>query len=81
MVAATGVGDFTRSANYAFPASFVALAWLRHILGTGPAELRRCTALAAVVSLIVPNVFVMGTVFHETSAPVHAVLLWLRGHP
>lgn len=81
VAASTGVGDFTRSATYAFPAALVALAWLRHTLGASTTELRRSAMLAAVVSLVVPNVFVMGNVFHENSAPIHAVLLWLRAHP
>jgi hypothetical protein len=78
VVAAMGVGDFTRSAAYAFPAVLAALALLRRSDLIAPAELRTLAVVAAAVSLLTPNVFVMRNVFHESSVPVRLLLGWLQ---
>jgi hypothetical protein len=78
--AAFGVLDFTRSATYAFPAVLAALALHREQAGTifGRLSPLRITVSAALVSLVVPNVFVMANVFVETSVPVRFLINWLR---
>jgi hypothetical protein len=81
-VAAAGVaGDFTRGASYGFPATLAAAAFLRHRLpgGGDTARLRRITTWAAVVSLAVPNLFIMRNIYLESCAPVRAVIWWLEG--
>jgi len=75
------VGDFTRSATYAFPAIFVALALLARAPGIQrePAQLRSLAGWAAGISLFVPNGIVLGEVVgFESSLPVRALQAWLR---
>ena len=81
LMAAGFVGDFTRSASYAFPATLVALAALARSerFAREPAGLRALAGFAAGVSLIVPNAVVLGdTVAFESSLPVRAIQAWLR---
>jgi hypothetical protein len=73
--AATGVIDFSRSASYAFPASFAAVALLHRSAPANP----RPVLLAALTSLAAPTVFVMGNAFPEMSAPVRVLVEWLKG--
>ena len=76
------VGDFTRSATYAFPATFVAVALLARAPGIQrePARLRSLAGWAAAISLLVPNGIVLGEIVgFESSLPVRAVQAWLRG--
>jgi hypothetical protein len=81
LMASGFVGDFTRSASYAFPATLVALAALARSerFAREPAGLRALAGFAAGVSLIVPNAIVLGdTVAFESSLPVRAIQAWLR---
>jgi hypothetical protein len=60
--------DFSRSASYAFPATLAALAlWAGQSAAGGTtvdrASLRRWAAIAAALSLLSPNVFIMGRTF------------------
>jgi hypothetical protein len=69
--------DFSRSASYAFPATLAALAlWAAQLDGRGiavdRASLRRWTALAAAVSLLSPNIFIMGRTFIQKNVLTHA---------
>lgn len=80
IVAATAVGDFTRSASYGFPAVFAALAlWHSSKSGNsaGPTMIRP-VACAALASLLIPNVTVMKEIVMEQSLPVHVLMSWLQ---
>jgi len=57
VAAALIVGDLTRSAAYAFPATSAALALLQMASGLGVTRIRRWTALAAAISLAIPMSF------------------------
>jgi hypothetical protein len=68
VMASVAVIDFSRSASYAFPATLAALAlWSSRVpkggVAVDRATLRRWTAVAAAVSLLSPNVFIMGRTF------------------
>jgi hypothetical protein len=64
VAAAFAVTDYTRSASYAFPAVLVAAAlWAAEAGPGGLPALRRWALWAAAVSLLAPNVFVMGRTF------------------
>lgn len=79
VMASTAVGDFTRSASYAFPATLAAVALLRRSQLASPDVGRhRGVGIAAVVSLLVPNVMIMHFVLIEQSMPVRAVVQWLQ---
>jgi hypothetical protein len=70
--------DFSRSASYAFPATLAALAlWASQFPRGGVAVdraiLRRWTALAAAVSLLSPNVFIMGRTFIQKNIVTHGL--------
>ncbi len=86
VLAAVAVTDFSRSASYAFPGVFAALAlWasLAHP-GVGPGgtvQLRRWAAAAAALSLIMPNLFIMGQTFVQSNALVHFLSGAFQGHP
>lgn len=76
--ASVAVIDFSRSASYAFPATLAALAlWAGQSAAAGTtvdrATLRRWTAVAAAVSLLSPNVFIMGRTFIQKSVISHAM--------
>jgi hypothetical protein len=78
--------DFSRSASYAFPATLAALAlWASQVAGHGiavdRASLRRWTALAAAVSLLSPNVFIMGRTFVERNVLFHGLSGAFHTHP
>ncbi len=75
VLAATGVGDFTRSATFAFPGTLAALALLRTSGSALPVHtLRRLAFVAAGVSLLAPTVLVMRYVIVEQSVPVRWML-------
>jgi hypothetical protein len=78
VAAAFAVGDFTRSAAYAFPAVLAAGAVLARP-GAGEAGGRRVAWLAAAWSLAVPNLFVMDQILVEQWLPVVAFNAWLGG--
>lgn len=81
LMASGFVGDFTRSATYAFPATLVALAILAQSerISRCPARLRSLAGTAAAVSLLVPNgVAIWDIAGFESSLPVRAVQAWLR---
>ena len=64
--------DFSRSASYAFPAILAGLALWAGLSGGGAAvparaRIRRWTAVAALVSLLSPNIFIMGQTFVQWS--------------
>jgi hypothetical protein len=78
VAASVVVIDFSRSASYAFPATLAALAlWASQFpkggVAVDRATLRRWTALAAAVSLLSPNVFIMGRTFIQKNIVTHAL--------
>lgn len=80
MMASGLVGDFSRSTTYAFPATLVAAACLTSRFAGSTGDVwRRLAAVAAAVSVLIPNAVVLGnTVAFESSLPVRALLAWLR---
>jgi hypothetical protein len=70
--------DFSRSASYAFPATLAALAlWASQApkggVAVDRATLRRWTAVAAAVSLLSPNIFIMGQTFIQRNIVTHGL--------
>ena len=80
LAAGAGVGDFTRSVAYVFPATFAAVACLRKFRQEwDQARWRTLAGSAAVVSLFTPNGVIIGNALHfESSLPVRALQEWLR---
>lgn len=73
VLAAVAVTDFSRSASYGFPAVLAGLALWASLPAGAPGtrdRIRRWAAAAAVVSLISPNLFVMGRTFVQSNALV-----------
>ena len=78
VIAAVAVTDFTRSASYAFPGVLAALALRASLPASGRvAQLRRWSLAAAALSLVSPNLFVMGSTFVQENALVR----FMGGHP
>jgi hypothetical protein len=85
VAASVFVIDFSKSASYAFPAVFAALAlWAASMPSDGTAgrmlPLRRWTGLAAAVSLLVPNFFIMGRTFVQPSVFFRGLSRLLHAH-
>jgi hypothetical protein len=86
VAASVAVIDFSRSASYAFPATLAALSlWAMQLDENGVAvdraTLRRWTAIAAVVSLLSPNVFIMGRTFIQSNVVARGLPALFHGHP
>jgi hypothetical protein len=86
VAASVAVIDFSRSASYAFPATLAALAlWASQFprggVAVDRATLRRWTAIAAAVSLLSPNVFIMGQTFVQKNIVTHGLPAALRARP
>ncbi len=73
VLAAVAVTDFTRSASYAFPGVLAGLALWSSLPAPGTARgvrLRRWALAAAALSLLSPNLFVMGRTFVQSNVLV-----------
>jgi hypothetical protein len=86
VAASVFVIDFSKSASYAFPAVFAALALWAASVPAGAAAprrplLRRWAALAAAVSLLAPNFFIMGRTFVQPSVLFLGLSGLLHSHP
>jgi hypothetical protein len=84
VAASVAVIDFSRSASYAFPATLAALAlWAmqpgENGVAVDRATLRRWTAVAAALSLLSPDVFIMGRTFIHPNVVSHGIPALLRG--